>query len=172
MPVSESRADKAQALIAASSDGVLLDTNVLLLFLIGSISEDQIDKSKHLRLRDYDKEDFDILKYILRYNRGFVITPHIATETWDLGENALSGHYLQAFKDLFSAFLLGARETWIPVERLLGESYFFRLGIADSGAARIKRRRPIVVTDDGKLARELEAQRKKVVNFTNLRNLL
>ena len=55
------------------------------------------------------------------------------------------------------------------VSLLAAEDYFKWLGVADTGIARIRRRRPIVVTDDSHLTRQLERQRAPVVNFTHLR---
>lgn len=66
-------------------------------------------------------------------------------------------------------FLENARETWVRVSLLAAEDYFKRLGVADTGVARIRRKRPIVVTDDSHLTRQLEKQGALVVNFTHLR---
>lgn len=170
MAIDLSLVEETHALIAASRDGVLLDTNVLLLLLIGTVSEEQIERCS--RLRGYSTGEFELLEFLLRDHRGFAITPHIATETWNLGENALNGAHQASFKKLFVEFLESARETWIPAERLVGESYFLHLGIADSGAARIRRRRPVVITDDVLLTVQLEKQGSKVVNFTRLRALI
>ncbi|NUQ78224.1 MAG: hypothetical protein HUU21_32240 [Polyangiaceae bacterium] len=153
--------------VAACRDGVLLDTNVLLLLLIGSVNEDLIEKCS--RLRAYSARDFRLLRLLLKDAHGFVVTPHIATETWNLAENSLTGEYGKQFKDLFARFLENARETWVRVSLLAAEDYFKRLGVADTGVARIRRKRPIVVTDDSHLTRQLEKQGALVVNFTHLR---
>lgn len=159
--------DNPFVLVAGCRDGVLLDTNVLLLLLIGSVNEDLIERCS--RLRAYSAGDFRLLRLLLKDAHGFVVTPHVATETWNLAENSLTGEYEKQFKDIFASFLKSARETWVRVSLLAAEDYFKWLGVADAGIARIRRRRPIVVTDDSRLTRQLERQRALVVNFTHLR---
>ena len=63
-----------------------------------------------------------------------------------------------------------ARETWVKVNLLSKERYFAWLGVTDTGIVRVKRRQPVVVTDDGALTRQLEHERRQVVNFTRIRS--
>lgn len=159
---------EARRLVASSRTGILLDTNILLLLLVGKVEKELVGNCS--RLKAYSIDDFLLLEWLLMGDPGFAITPHIATETWNLGENALAGDHQTRFKSLFISYLENAREAWVPVKLLAGESYFPRLGVADSGAARIKRRRPVVITDDAKFTVQLETQRSPVVNFTWLRD--
>lgn len=154
-------------LVAQSKHGVLLDTNVLLLLLIGMIREDLVEKTT--RVRAYTADDYRLLRSLLREARGLTTTPHVATETWNLGDNLLSGDYAQRFKHNFVTFVAKAEERWVRTTELTTSRSFLRLGVADSGMVHIKRRRPVVVTDDSHLSRQLEADGLSVINFTHLR---
>lgn len=160
--------DEAFAQIASCRDGVLLDTNVLLLLLIGATDEALIASS---RLKGaYTGSDYLLLASLVSRARGYVVTPHVATETWDLGNNWLSGEHQQRFKQHFVRFVQRSRERWVRTQLLVAEKYFLRLGVADAGIVWFKRRRPVVVTDDSGLSRQLESHRYSVVNFTHLRD--
>src|SRR5947209_19181035 len=64
---------------------VLLDSNLLVLFMAGMSSREYI--GRHRRLRDYSEEDFDLLVEFIRPMSALVVTPNILTET----SNLLSG---------------------------------------------------------------------------------
>jgi hypothetical protein len=162
-----SELDDATKLVASCRDGVLLDTNVLLLLLVGRVDRTLIERCN--RTRSYQPADFDLLACLLAKRHGYVLTPHVASETWNLGENRLSGDHQERFKSTFLLYAAEARETWVPVKLLVKENYFKRLGVTDTALIRVKRRRPVVVTDDLALTRQIERERRRVVNFTRLR---
>ena len=64
-------------------DGLLIDTNLLLVMIIGGIDEGRyIEKSK--RLGAFCVEDYDLLWKIVRDHTEVLITPYIATEVSNL----------------------------------------------------------------------------------------
>lgn len=154
--------------VGSARGGVLLDTNVLLLLLVGRTDPDLINRCG--RVRGYSADDYETLCELLRSARSLAVTPHILAETWNLGENALNGKHRDGFRDAFLEYVKVSREAWVNAAMLVAQRYFYSLGITDSAIVRIKRRRPVVVTDDGPLARQLETLRLPVVNFTHLRN--
>lgn len=159
--------DDPFVLVSQNRHGVLLDTNVLLLLLVGMIREDLVEKTT--RVRAYSASDYRLLVSLLQKARGLITTPHVATETWNLGDNLLSGEYALHFRRNFVAFIVKAEERWVRTSELTASQSFLRLGVADSGLVHIKRRRPVIVTDDSGLTRQLEIDGMSVVNFTHLR---
>jgi hypothetical protein len=62
------------------SRSVLLDTNLLVLLIVGSTSEAHV--AKHKRTRSYDVQSFRLLRDTLRWNfTALVTTPHVLAET-------------------------------------------------------------------------------------------
>ena len=62
--------------------GYFLDTNLLVLLVVGSESRELI--SKHRRLEHYSVEDFDILAEFLENANQLYVTPNTLTETSNL----------------------------------------------------------------------------------------
>ena len=62
--------------------GAVVDTNLLLLFLIGSYRVDLIRRFK--RTQRYFPDDFHLLRRFLSEFRQIVVTPHILTEVTNL----------------------------------------------------------------------------------------
>lgn len=160
--------EEAFARVSSCRGGVLLDTNVLLLLLIGAIDEGLIATS---RLKAaYTSRDYQLLVWLVSRAQRYIVTPHVATETWDLGTNWLSGEHQRRFKQHFVRFVQQSRERWVRTQALVAEKYFLRLGVTDAGILWFKRSRPVVVTDDSGLSRQLEDHRCSVVNLTHLRD--
>src|ERR1700674_3017507 len=73
---------------------IILDSNLLLLFIVGTASRDYI--SKHKRLQAYRDVDFTLLTQMLAAAPKIVLTPNTLTEVSNLarqiGFSALLGH--------------------------------------------------------------------------------
>ncbi len=67
--------------------GILVDTNLLLLFCVGAHDPNQIEKFK--RTRTYIKDDFELLAHFLAAFDKVITTPNILTEVNSLS-NQLS----------------------------------------------------------------------------------
>jgi len=147
--------------------GVLVDTNLLLLLLAGTVDRKLIGQWK--RTRTFDEEDFELLSDLLEAHRGLVITPHIAAEVSNLAMS-LGRRDHERFFELFAGYLQESEERLMAVRDIAVVDVFARLGVTDTVIARFKRRRPLVITDDLPLALHLESRKLPVVNFNHLRN--
>jgi hypothetical protein len=92
---------------------VALDSNLLLLFVVGSASRDYI--AKHKRLKAYAASDFDLLLERLGVVSSILLTPNTLTETSNLidhiGEPARS-HIYRTLNALLS--LPESVEKYVP----------------------------------------------------------
>jgi len=68
-------------LTSSRSKRILVDTNLLALYPIGTFDRSQISTDKNTR--SYTVEDFDLLKILLKNNR-IIVTPNILTELSNL----------------------------------------------------------------------------------------
>jgi hypothetical protein len=149
--------------------GILVDTNLLLLLLAGTVDRKLIGSWK--RTQAYVDDDYELLSDLLESNRGLVITPHIATEVSNLATSLAKPDH-KRFVELFAGYLHKSEERLLALREVALVDVFSHLGLTDTAIVRFKRRRPLVLTDDLPLALHLERHRLPVVNFNHLRNLV
>ena len=107
---------------------IVLDTNLLMLLVVGATSTSLI--GRHDRLAAYSKADFDLLGDCLAGSSQIVVTPHTLTETSNLlrqiGNPA---------RDKISATLKGliarAEERFIDGRKAIDHKDYIRLGLTD-----------------------------------------
>ncbi|MCL0075050.1 hypothetical protein M1N53_02720 [Thermodesulfovibrionales bacterium] len=145
---------------------VLLDTNLLLLLIVGLYNKDLI--GKHKRTKTFDVKDFDLLvEHIDGYGILWV-TSHCLAEVSNLLKQT---HDYQA-KELmacFSTFIAKAKESHITKKVIFANNVSIRLGAADTGIVIKSKRVSCVFTTDLALYTEISKKGNKVVNFNHLR---
>lgn len=97
---------------------VILDANLLLLFLVGACDTAFI--AQHKCTQKYTKDDYALLLNILRYFKSeIVITPHILAEVSDLSRRDITGprltHYITRMVERLKTY----KEEHVTLERLL-----------------------------------------------------
>lgn len=107
--------DVKKYIIEYKPDGIIVDTNVLILFLIGSYDSSFIKKIKLTSNNDkrYSIESFETLKEILELFKKVVITPQIIAEISNLTitrDKIFYGDYLRSYLKTVINFLKSAEE--------------------------------------------------------------
>jgi hypothetical protein len=125
-----------------ANGGVLVDTNLLILLLVGQTRPELIGQYAHTK--EYSVEDFQLLSRLVERFRFIRTTPHILTEVSNLS-GKLQGKVLQEFRQHFS----------------ISVSKFEERTCRDS----------LVLTADFPLANVLEHLGVHVINFSNIRPL-
>ncbi|MHA8112683.1 PIN domain-containing protein [Kosakonia cowanii] len=127
---------------------ILIDTNLLLLYLIGIYSEDLISKTKRLKL--YTVEQFRLLRAFLDKAPKVLITSNISTEISNLMD--LDGEYRKGFFKAFDTFLQNSMVEEIQLESKLVSSRkeFTIYGLTDAGINSLAKRY-LILTDDSRL---------------------
>lgn len=127
---------------------VLLDSNLLVLFMVGATDPALI--SHHKRTDDFGESDFDLLAGILGNYQTLLSTPNILTET--------SNHLQQV--DNETAYLLLAKladsieeisERHVPSRTACALKEFSYLGLADAAIIHCAAEADLVLTTDGPL---------------------
>lgn len=144
----------------------LLDANVLALWIVGQVSEEQVPRCR--RTRHYSIKDYRILTAYLGQFSHVLVTPNIATETSNL-IGALSGNYLNEARKILAAGLMVWQEQYIESIKASGQRDYLRLGLTDAAIILTAKGDTEVVTDDFDLYRCLCKKRLPVTNFTHLR---
>lgn len=147
---------------------VLLNTNLLLLLVIGSCNTQLIEK--HKRTKDkFCIEDYDLLMNKIKQYGEWRITSHSLAEV----SNLLRQN--EQDKDLMcclSKLCEKLKESHIDKEKLFKDSVYKRLGVTDMGIIIKSRTVQCVLTTDFDLYAEISKRKNSVINFNHLRNAL
>jgi len=146
--------------------GVLVDSNLLLLHLVGLTNRHRIPSFK--RTGTYTEADFDLLeRLILLFDRLFT-TPQVVTEVSNLGK--LYGREFDAFRDLLRRTVEVWDEQLIDSRTATHHPLFARLGVTDAAIAVCCSQGPLVLTDDLDLYGALTTRGMPAINFNHLRD--
>jgi len=146
--------------------GILVDTNILLLYFVGRTNRERIKKFN--RTEKFVPEDYDLLVGILGSFKKIVTTPNILTEVNSLvnqiGEPERS-NCLRILAQDISIF----SENYCESQVAASDRKFAQFGLTDCGILVTAKDKYLVLTDDLKLANYLQKQQIDTVNFNNLR---
>jgi len=147
--------------------GLILDTNLLMLLLVGSTSKEYI--SKHKRLRAYSEMDFDLLIKYLSSASNIFVTPNILTETSNLiGQIAEPAR--TKILMVFSDYIKFADERYCESRQAISRKEFIRLGLTDSVLLHEMTDSFILLTADLDLYLAAKNEGYAVLNFNHLRD--
>lgn len=143
--------------------GALIDTNILLLYFVGSFRRDQIGKD---RTEKFDVSDFDLLINVLAYFTHLVTTPNVLTEV----NNLVPNWFGFAFFEKFATGIGLLQEEYVPDLSITTHPAFRTVGLTDTGIIQAAARGPyIVITDDWTLRQFLQHAGVDALNFEELR---
>jgi uncharacterized protein with PIN domain len=149
--------------------GYFIDTNLFVLFVVGSEDRDLIPK--HRRLERYSERDYDLLIDLLDQADQILVTPNTLTET----SNLLGQHGEPERSRLFQrlrAIIQESKEIVVASAVASSNSAFERLGLTDAALLELATAETPVVTVDFTLyLAALAKGEDAAVNFTHLRDL-
>ncbi len=99
--------------------GIVIDTKILILYLIGVI--DMRKNTKYLRSFNYNLSDF---KAFINFKeklkiRNFIVTPNILTEFFNQIENKLSPNFFPKYKEELKPFIEDFEEKYYQKEKIV-----------------------------------------------------
>lgn len=154
------------------STGVLIDTNLLLLLVVGFWRPPRIETFK--RTHTFTLSDFNILNSFLSEFNIVSTTPHIATETSNfLGQlpkvDATEARYV--FREMLSSEVeaYDFEEIIRPTSELSMDEMFPTFGLADTALKWHDPPDRVVLTDDLRLFSYLSGKGVDVLNYNHLR---
>lgn len=148
--------------------GILVDTNLLLLYFVGLLDRNQVQRFK--RTQQYTAEDHKTLLAFLRRFDKIMTTPNILTEV-----SNLSGQFGEPIRsDYFKAFSRGIsllKEHYVESSRSAEAEHFVPMGLTDTAILGLAAAGHLVLTDDFPLAQRLQKAGADVINFNHVRTL-
>jgi hypothetical protein len=140
--------------------GLVLDANLLLLFVVGLRSAKRVERNSRLR-GDYTPNDAELLFRFCELFDRIVTTPHILTETCDL------------LRDRDDRIQLGLmirawREEFLPSLEVVEQPAFAYLGLADTAILDLAGKY-LILSDDGQLVTEVLTRQGGALEFAWVR---
>ena len=150
--------------------GILIDTNILLLWVVGTANPDRIEKFK--RTEKFKVKDYHLLLQIFADCSKVVTTPHILTEVSNLAGQLQDPDKTQAFLAIAKA-TEKLCEEYQTSDRITKGDGFTKFGLTDCAITELARNSYLVLTDDLRLAHYLEnSQQIDTINFNHIRGFL
>jgi len=148
-----------------SSNVLLIDTQLLVLLIVGQTARNFI--SKHKRLKAYSCEDYDLLISVLG-RRSIVTTPNILTEASNLTRQ-IPEPYQSQISETFAVIAGKLEERYVASRGVVGEAVFLRVGLSDATSVSVGRGSVALLTADLDLYLNAHREGVKAINFNHLR---
>jgi len=141
--------------------GLLVDTNILLLYIVGIVNVDLIRNFS--RTANFTENDFYLVEKFINFFDVNITTPHILTEVSDLLGNRRElqlalGKYIELIEEKF-----------LESKQITRTKTFLQFGLADTAITETAKNSYLVVTDDNPLFGYLVNQKIDAVNLDQIR---
>ncbi len=159
----------ARALIEKyRGQGVLIDTNLLVLFLVGLTNPNRITKFK--RTQSYKVEDFRLLQNLIAwFGEPLIATPHLLSEVSNLTD--LPEREMIQVRQLFQSLVERLEEQYDTARDLVETEFFQSFGLTDASIAAVSGKGVLILTADVRLQLALQAKGFDALNFNHVRPL-
>jgi hypothetical protein len=148
--------------------GLFVDTNLLVLFTIGSVNRDRIEQFK--RTRQYTKTDYDLPLRVLGKFKTLYTVAHVMAEVSNLTD--LSGSERRQARYVPREALSVLNEAEMPSTRAADDLLYEGHGLVDAAIAAVARDcHCAVLTDDLDLYLSLSRDKVKVLNLAHPREI-
>lgn len=153
----------------ARAKGLLIDTNLLVLLIVGSVNRDRISRFK--RTTGYSSADWDLLIGMLEQISDRYTVPHVLAEVSALTD--LKAPELEHARTVLFRLIGEMRELQITSAEACAAPLYMRLGLTDAAIAEAARlQRCSVLTNDSGLYSALADEGSSVAMFNHFRDLL
>ncbi len=147
--------------------GILVDSNLLLLLVIGLLDRTLVPRFK--RTCQFAQEDYDTLSNYLRLFSCRVTTPNNLTEVSNLARQIGKKRAEKMFSVVFPNFIGILDERYIDSRSVTQDDLFPKLGLTDTAILHLVRGKYLLLTDDLQLSGVYEKTGGDVVNFNHIR---
>jgi hypothetical protein len=150
---------------------LILDTNLLVLLVLGSVDRERIPDGK--RTQEYTVSDWDNLIQFISVFDQIVVSPYILAETSNLADVYTGDMKKLPFLELKNwmekdEFV----EKFIPAKTIVESRFFTQYGLTDACVIEMADDYTAILTNDGPLANHARAEGKEVFTIQDIRSLL
>ena len=147
---------------------MLIDSNLLLLLLIGSLNPSLIRKEKITANQDFNEADFNQLRGFIGQFQKLVTTPHILAEVSNHADKIKGPNHGKFFQQ-FIALIEQLDECSEASKSLAKADTFTRFGLTDTAISHLAKENVFVLTVDFPLSGYLQKKGVNAINFHNVR---
>lgn len=157
-------------IVKYSNKGIILDTNLLILFVVGNFNLNLIETFGRTKSRGYLKEDFIFLINLLRKFKHIYLTPHILTELSNMTFEKINKKNFTEYLSSVVNSIKDKKEYYISKD-ILATTACLKFGFADSSIFELAKKENLpVLTDDYKLSGFLAKNKIDCININHLKN--
>ena len=146
--------------------GLFLDTNILLLLLVGQYVVDLISRFKRTQI--FVPDDFELLTRVTALFERLVTSPQILSEVNSF-VNQLREPARAGVLSVLASQVHSAAEEFVPAVKCVEHEEFARFGLADVATWTVCDSGPLLLTDDFRLSQVIAAHGVSVINFNHIR---
>jgi hypothetical protein len=143
-----------------------IDTNLLVLLVVGLASKDFI--AKHKRLREFAIADFELLATIIDAYSPIVVTQNVWTETSNLARY-ISEPARARVGAVMRHMMSNSEEAYVTSVSASAREEFLTLGLTDSAILELKPASIPILTADLNLYLAAQKAGRTVLNFNHVR---
>jgi hypothetical protein len=148
-----------------ANGGLLIDTNLLVLFIVGSVNLDRVEHFK--RTRKYSRFDFKLLLRVIEKFKPLYTLAHVMAEVSNLTD--LTGSERIQARQILKSLLTIMEEPLMASLKAAQSRFYSGHGLVDAAIASLASdNRCTVLTDDLDLYLALSRDGIEVLNFTHL----
>lgn len=148
--------------------GILIDTNLLLLLVVGRYDLAAITTFK--RTKKFIGDDYRLLSSFVAEFKQVITTPNILTEVSNLSAQ-IDTRFRKALFGVLAREIEPLVERYVSSRTVCGSPEFINFGLTDAAMKQILRDDLLVLTDDFPLAGHLAKEGIDVINFNHIRTL-
>jgi hypothetical protein len=145
---------------------IVLDANLLVLFVVGATSKDYV--ARHKRLRAYTAADYDLLRRVIEGASDVLTTPNALTEASNLIAH-IADPARSEIRETLQRLTFNLQEAYVPSAIAARRVEFVRLGLADAAMLELAGEQRVVLTADFDLYLAVLGGGGDAINFNHLR---
>ncbi len=149
------------------STGILVDSNLLLVYLVGLCDVSWIATFE--RTRAFREIDFVLLAALLPRFDKVLTTPNVLTEVSNL-TNKMKGARKERFTSIFRDRIKSLDEHYVTSADACEHEYFAKCGLTDVAILAAAKNQILVLTDDFPLYGVMSHLGLSCINFNHIRN--
>ena len=154
------------AIIKHHQHGLLLDANLMLVLVIGTLRPEYVGTVP--RTKAFVRDDYYLLLSLCRRFLAVVTTPHVLTEVGNLLDNTgLMNN--QASVSIVRDTLRQFREKFVVSREAMNQPTFYSCGLTDSVLYYLTHRHYLLLTTDAVLCNFVLSRGCDAINFNNIR---
>lgn len=148
--------------------GILVDTNLLLLLIVGATPSIKNFKRTNM----YNSSDYELLVRLIDQFEKLIATPHILAEVSNLSNGLYGGQQEDFFETLKRSLSSLIVEIHVPAAEIADNYSLSPHGVADVGVVALAKNNYLVLTDDLRVANFALQNSVDVINFNHVRDVM